>query len=291
MRSLLRYGLYPAVMLSGLWAALWLGARWGESVAVGLINAASMGLVAFLEWRYPYRARWASLDADFPADVWHMLVSMIGAAALVRALLFGLLYQGASALSAGLGASLWPLFWPLWAQLLLALAVAEFGYYWCHRLGHEWGAMWRLHATHHSVRRLYWLNSGHFHPLDVALNYACEVAPLILLGAPAEVMLLFSVFTGLNGMLKHSNLPQSLGVLRYVISAAEAHRWHHSKDPREGNTNYGSNLSLWDWLFGTFYLPSDREPPEDIGLSGDVSFPRGFLAQLASPFRGELWRS
>ena len=32
---------------------------------------------------------------------------------------------------------------------------------------HEVPWLWRFHATHHSAPRLYWLNAGRFHPLDL----------------------------------------------------------------------------------------------------------------------------
>jgi ornithine lipid hydroxylase len=182
-----------------------------------------------------------------------------------------------------LGVSLWPSTWPLWGQLVMALIVAEFGYYWVHRLSHEVGWLWRFHAVHHSVSRLYWFNSGHFHPMDTLLNYSAEVVPLLLLGASPKVLVLFSVFTTMNGMLKHSNIDLRLGPLNWLLSTAELHRWHHSKEPTEGNTNYGSNLVLWDLVFGTRFLP-DQKPPVDIGLSGVSDFPGSFVAQLRAPF-------
>ena len=68
---------------------------------------------------------------------------------------------------------------------------------------------------------------------------------------------------------------------------AELHRWHHSRILDEANTNYGQNLIVWDVVFGTRFLPADREPPEDIGLTGLSAFPMDYLGQLASPF---TWR-
>jgi hypothetical protein len=40
-----------------------------------------------------------------------------------------------------------------------------------------------------------------------------------------------------------------------------------------------------DTIFGTRYLPKDREPPEKVGIAGLDAFPRGFFAQWISPFR------
>ena len=50
---------------------------------------------------------------------------------------------------------------------------------------------------------------------------------------------------------------------------------------------HDGNLILWDVIFGTRYLPEDREPPEEIGIQALPRFPMGFWANLASPF---VWR-
>ena len=56
----------------------------------------------------------------------------------------------------------------------------------------------------------------------------------------------------------------------------ELHRWHHSKLMHESNHNYGGNLIVWDILFGTRWLPNDRDPPEAIGMESLPGLPMGF---------------
>ena len=133
--------------------------------------------------------------------------------------------------------------------------------------------------------RLYWVNAARFHPFDVGLLYAFGYVPLILLGCPPEVIALFALFDGVFGMLQHANIEMHLGPLNSIFSAAEPHRWHHSRTVAEANTNYGSNLILWDHVFGTFCLPRDRQPPLAIGIADMPDFPAGYFAQLAAPFR------
>ena len=83
----------------------------------------------------------------------------------------------------------------------------------------------------------------------------------------------------------HSNLPVRIGPLNWIFSMTELHRWHHSKPMHESNHNYGGNLIVWDILFGTRWVPDDRDPPEAIGMESLPGFPMGFWANLASPFR------
>jgi sterol desaturase/sphingolipid hydroxylase (fatty acid hydroxylase superfamily) len=66
---------------------------------------------------------------------------------------------------------------------------------------------------------------------------------------------------------------------------AELHCWHHPRTVRGANTNNGSNLILWDIVFGTRFLPADREAPRDIGIAGLSAFPMSWWQQLISPFR------
>jgi sterol desaturase/sphingolipid hydroxylase (fatty acid hydroxylase superfamily) len=268
------------------WLVLRRGYPEGPSLAAIFVGTAAL-LHALERW-LPHARSWSARDGDEPANLAHLLLSVAGSVALFQALAFTPLRAGGRVLSSWLGASPWPASLPLPLQFVLALLVAELGYYWGHRLSHEIPLLWRVHATHHSVRRLYWLNSGHFHPLDNLLGYALEVSPLLLLGIGREALLLYSVFTSVNGMLKHSNVAMRLGPLNWILSSADLHRWHHAPEPRDGNTNYGANLILWDIVFGTRHLPGARRPPERIGLDGLPGFPRGFLGQLAAPFR---WRA
>jgi sterol desaturase/sphingolipid hydroxylase (fatty acid hydroxylase superfamily) len=93
---------------------------------------------------------------------------------------------------------------------------------------------------------------------------------------------LVSVFTAVHGLLQHANVDMHHGPLNWIFATADLHRWHHSRDVMESNTNFGSNLILWDVVFGTRYLPSGREP-RHVGLS-DVQVPDNFFHHLALPF-------
>ena len=73
------------------------------------------------------------------------------------------------------------------------------------------------------------------------------------------------------------------GPLNFLVNTPVLHRWHHSRDPREGDRNFGENLMLFDLLLRTFYCPA-RRPPVDIGIDGDM--PASFGGQLLAPFVG-----
>ena len=163
--------------------------------------------------------------------------------------------------------------------------LGELGQYWVHRLQHETDLLWRIHALHHSAPRLYWLNAARFHPFDIGLNAIAANFVLILLGAGLDVLVLWLLFSAIHGIFQHANIPVRIGPLNWLFSMTELHRWHHSRLVEESNRNYGQNLIVWDVVFGTRFLPADREPSRDIGLSDLPAFPMRYLAQLASPFR------
>ena len=101
--------------------------------------------------------------------------------------------------------NLWPHQWPMVVQLTLALVIAELGQYWWHRLAHETDFLWRFHSTHHSPGRLYFLNTGRFHPIDMFVAYSTEIVPLVVLGAGADVIALWTLVTTIHGLFQHAN--------------------------------------------------------------------------------------
>jgi sterol desaturase/sphingolipid hydroxylase (fatty acid hydroxylase superfamily) len=232
----------------------------------------------------PFVPDWNRSHGDITTDLaW-------GGTGFATGALFGTLTAAIGAfvgsyLSAWWGASLWPVAWPLAAQLALAVVLVEFFHYWIHRFEHEWDWLWRFHATHHSAPRLYWLNALRFHFVDTALLNLGFTAPLVALGAPPEVFTLWIVLSSVHGICQHANMQVRCGALNWVFSMAELHRWHHSRLVRESNTNYGQNIILWDIVFGTRFLPADRQPPADIGIANLPEFPMNWWEQLVSPLR------
>jgi sterol desaturase/sphingolipid hydroxylase (fatty acid hydroxylase superfamily) len=281
----LTYGTFPLVFGGVLGIGIYGMARGWNPVftAMGLTGAVVLALLV-LERVHPYQEEWLHSHGDVRTDLIHNLVNFWIPEVYTVAFVGGLTAV-ASSLSNAVGAELWPSQWPLLAQLLLALLVGELGTYWIHRLMHEHEFLWRFHAAHHSAPRLYWLNAGRFHPIDLFAQQFLAVTPLVLLGADTRVIALHTLFTAVHGMFQHANLDIRLGPLNWFFSMAELHRWHHSKHLEEANTNYGANIILWDVVFGSRFLPSDRLPPKEIGIDALPNFPRGYWAHLLSPFR------
>jgi sterol desaturase/sphingolipid hydroxylase (fatty acid hydroxylase superfamily) len=246
---------------------------------VYLLVALSVGI---LERLMPYEKSWLENDRETVNDVAHTLLSK-GLVQIVAAIIATSAMATAMIVNPVIPTPLqmWPDHWPLPAQVLLGLLIAELGLYIAHRTAHEWPILWRFHALHHSVERLWVVNTGRFHIVDTVFKIALSQTPLYLLGAPVPVFLWISAVTAFTGFLTHCNIDVRTGPLDLVFSTPRLHRWHHSKEYQEGNRNYGENLMLWDMLFGTYYNPS-RRPPADIGIEGRIA--SGFFRQLIQPF-------
>ena len=273
---------YPIVMALA-YASFAVFSRLGLTTALSAYAAVLLGavLITWHELKLPYRRDWKPAAAEVGADAMYLGAVQIGVPLLLSVTLVVALADGLRAQSLVPG-NLWPHQWPVWAQAALMMLAADFGRYWLHRAFHRFSAMWRLHAVHHSPHRLYWVNVGRFHPLEKAIQYCLDALPFALVGVSGEVLAAYFVFYAVNGFYQHSNCLVRLGPLNYLIAGPELHRWHHSELPEESNNNFGNNLIVWDLLFGTRFLPEDRE----VGPLGLVNraYPMGFWVQMRTPF-------
>lgn len=247
-------------------------------------NGAYAFLIVTLLWLervMPHETKWHKSDGQTFANIAHTLTSK-GTSQILAVVN---LYIGANAATGGesalLGIHIWPSDWPLYAQVALAVVVSEFMLYWAHRTAHEFMPLWRFHAVHHSVEKLWIVNTGRFHFIDSLYSIVLGMIPLLLLGASMEIVMWLGAVTAFIGMLTHCNVEMRFGPLSWIFNTPELHRWHHSKKLREGNTNYGENIMLWDLVFRTFFH-EDRRPPSNIGITEYM--PAKFTDQLIWPF-------
>lgn len=275
-------GAYPAAMAAAFlsFAALaWLG----TPVALASYGAAFLAaaLVTLHEIKLPYRTRWRPTRVEVATDSLFIVVVQMALPYLLSITLVVALADYLSATDFDID-GLWPHAWPVAAQAVLLLLAADLPRYWLHRACHRFAFLWRYHAVHHSPHRLYWLNVGRFHPVEKAVQFAVDTLPFALLGVDGEVLGAYFVFYATNGFFQHSNCAVRLGFLNYVVSGPELHRWHHAECAEESDTNFGNNLILWDLVFGTRFLPENREVGR-LGLP-NRRYPSGFLAQMKAPF-------
>lgn len=275
---------FALIMGGAIAAAAWMRANGlHPSIVVPVVTIVGAALVLIMQRFSAFSDGWRDYGHDLKVDLVHAVVSTGGAPALLELFAIGWIVVAAEWASAALGVTLWPTHLPLVLQLALALVAGDFGAYWLHRLAHHSPFFWRFHAVHHSSEKLYGVNSARNHPINVAGAYLASVGPLVLLGAPGEALLLLSIYTSVNGLIQHSNADLNFGVFDWVFASPALHRRHHHIDVERSNTNFSSNLILWDVVFGTRALP-EGERNDEVGLP-DMAFRSNFWQHLGSPFR------
>lgn len=169
---------------------------------------------------------------------------------------------------------------PIWLQLIFFTITHDIYIYFMHRWQHSNKWLWRIHEVHHSPKKVDWLSGSRSHALEILINQTVEFAPIVLLGAPVEVISYKGVISAVWGMYIHSNIDVRTGWLQKIINGPEMHRWHHSTG-KGRNRNFATKLAIWDWIFGTAYLPPSK--PDEYGLK--TYFPQHYFAQTLYAFR------
>ena len=191
---------------------------------------------------------------------------------------------------------------PVWAlragMTVVAFLSYEFGYYVDHWLKHRIPALWELHKTHHTAEVLNPLTVFRVHPLDTLIFvdivavcggvfhsvYTYAIGQPIDTYTVAGTNALLVMFFFLVSHLQHSQfwLPLTGWAGRLVLSPAH-HQLHHSADPQHFNTNFGSFIAIFDWMFGTLYVPQKESPRLKFGAAELGEDPHSITALLIDP--------
>ncbi|MCS7026269.1 MAG: sterol desaturase family protein [Bryobacteraceae bacterium] len=173
---------------------------------------------------------------------------------------------------------------PFWLQLVVLFVVFDFLKYCIHNLLHRVPWLWRFHKVHHSVVEMDWIGNWRYHWVEQVVYDSLLYVPLAFLGFSQQAMFWNGVLATFFGHYAHANVRLGLGPLRYVFNSPQMHIWHHAHpDCGPTNKNFGISLSLWDWIFGTAYLPS-QQPPK-LGFAGIEQYPQNFFQQMIAPWR------
>lgn len=157
----------------------------------------------------------------------------------------------------------------------LAIMVAtDFGFFFTHYLMHKIPVLWYFHEVHHSAEVLTPITAYRSHPVEDMVGYA--VGAVLsgfgaafyagLSGNHVELPQFFGIniilflFFSFAFQLRHSHIWLSYGPLlnRIFISPAQ-HQIHHSRAQLHWDKNFGFTFALWDWMWGTLYVPKMRE--------------------------------
>ncbi len=177
--------------------------------------------------------------------------------------------------------------WPVIYQLIFFVVTHDLYIYFFHRLQHRNKFLWRIHEAHHSPKEVDWLSGVRSHAFEILINQTVEFLPIILLGAAPEVAVYKGSVSAVWGMYIHSNIDVRSGWLQYFINGPEMHRWHHALG-KGRNRNFSTKLAIWDWIFGTYYLPKN-EKAKEYGLK--TYFPSNYFGQFLFAFKSKNKRN
>jgi sterol desaturase/sphingolipid hydroxylase (fatty acid hydroxylase superfamily) len=170
-------------------------------------------------------------------------------------------------------------------NLVLFLAL-EFAYWFNHYLSHKVPIFWEFHKVHHTAEVLTPLTNFRVHPVDsivyynmqsLAVGLAYGLAIYLMNTGPVAMPegTLTIAYMWLYGHLQHSHLWIAFpGPWGKIFFSPAHHQIHHSKAKIHHNTNFGMSLAIFDWMFGTLYVPTLKNQHLEFGVSNDHHFHR-----------------
>ncbi len=165
--------------------------------------------------------------------------------------------------------------WLVLLALTLTLAVlTDFGRFIDHLIEHYVPLLWQIHRVHHSAEVLTPVTAFRSHPLSGMASWPIRATliggfqGLVLyhfLGQPPLVTILGlniveTAFHVLGSNLRHTHVWVSFGPFwSHIFMSPAQHQIHHSADPKHHDKNFGFIFAFWDWMFGTLYIPKEKE--------------------------------
>lgn len=175
--------------------------------------------------------------------------------------------------------------WPVWAQFLTMFIIADFIQWNIHRLLHHVPWLWEFHKIHHSITEMGFSGHLRFHWMETVIYKTAQYIPLAMIGFSIQDFFVVHIFALTIGHLNHANLGWNYGPLKYIFNNPQMHIWHHARElpPQyRYGVNYGLSLSIWDYLFGTAYVPASGRDIA-LGFEDDKELPRDFFGQIIHP--------
>lgn len=144
---------------------------------------------------------------------------------------------------------------PRLLRIASEITLVDFLMYWWHRANHRWAPLWRFHRFHHEDTKLNSTSALRFHPVELSLSYLWRLVLFPLLGISKSGFALYGIVFSAIVIFHHSGIRIGRRIdaaLRFGFVTPLMHRIHHSVVQREADSNYGSVLPWWDWIFGSY---------------------------------------
>lgn len=139
-----------------------------------------------------------------------------------------------------------------WITLIAVILLADFAYYWDHRMMHRIGIGWATHTVHHSSEHFNMSVAYRFGPLDAIFPILFSL-PIVMLGFDPILVLTAEVFVQVFQTLLHTEVIKKLPrPFEFIFNTPSHHRVHHGSNKEYWDKNYAGILIIWDRLLDTF---------------------------------------
>jgi sterol desaturase/sphingolipid hydroxylase (fatty acid hydroxylase superfamily) len=142
-----------------------------------------------------------------------------------------------------------------WVQILVAVVLLDLLTYALHRAYHLSPFLWRFHVVHHTDLDLDVSSASRFHTGEVFFSSVAKLGAVTLLGIPPSGLVVFEAAMLACAQFQHANIRIPAGVERVLwrtFVPPAMHRLHHAPNRQDTDSNFGTILTLWDSLLGTF---------------------------------------
>ncbi|MEJ2374363.1 MAG: sterol desaturase family protein [Pseudolabrys sp.] len=284
------------------------------SLACALVIAA--GFLAFRHWKrrgrfsprlllhalFPRRIlRHASTTADFGYLLfnWFVYGAIFGMVGLSYQFLTNGLLQGLVAVFEPVTPSALPELAQRATVTLILFLAYDLGYWIDRYVKHRVPVLWELHKVHQSAEVLTPITTFHMRPLDTfVFGHILAVTAAVANGLIAYAFgdntyqyalsgtnIILVSFIHLYVHLQHTHIWIAFrGALGRIFLSPAHHQIRHSTNPDHFNKSLGSCLAVWDWLFGTLYVPS--KTPEKLTVGVEPGYPDAhtITGEFIAPF-------
>jgi len=188
-------------------------------------------------------------------------------------------------------------YWVLMLLFTVVIFISEdITRFFLHVFYHRIPWLWEFHKVHHSAEVLTLLTLYRTHPVEIVIS---RTASVLVLGSVTGIFVflfpgklssieilgvdaLGFLFNAVGANLRHSHIPLSFGKAnRWVISPV-MHQVHHSKRGIHHDKNFGSCFSIWDRVYGSYYVPRKSER---VNFGCNEGGTHTLVEQWVGPFR------
>lgn len=155
-------------------------------------------------------------------------------------------------------------------EVIFVFFFLDFCFYIIHRCMHQLNFLYAAHIVHHSGKHFNFHLGFRFSFLSTF--QLLSMIPYLLFTITPEASNIYIIVFILFGLGVHcKSLRLNLGILNYFIVTPYSHQIHHLDRDNSHVRNFGFVLPLWDILFGTFELPTEKSEGEEVGVKDSGS--------------------